>query len=132
MGDEGITRRRMIRTTVGGVAGLSAATSVWGASSAPAPAPVRLVVIGIGNRCRAHLQIIRGLVGRCQATALCDVVPQRAEAGVKLAGGGDIRTFARHTDLLRAGLCDAVVITTPNYTHAPIVLDALTAGLHVL
>jgi len=37
-----------------------------------------------------------------------------------------------YRDLLRAQVCDAVIVTSENVYHAPIVLDALAAGFHVL
>jgi predicted dehydrogenase len=75
---------------------------------------------------------MKALVDRYRMTAMCDIVPGRARTGAQLAGGPDIKTFIKHTDLIGAGICDAVVIATPNYTHKQIAVDALNGGLHVL
>ena len=40
--------------------------------------------------------------------------------------------FTDHRDLLDSGLCDAVVVVTPNYTHAAILDDVLATDLHVM
>lgn len=62
-------------------------------------------------------------------TALCDSDPAvleraRQQTGVR-AAYSDYHTLFEHAD------CDAVVIATPNHTHAPIVLTAIAAGKHV-
>ena len=40
--------------------------------------------------------------------------------------------FEDHRELVASGLCDAVVVVTPNMTHASVLDDVLDAGLHVL
>jgi predicted dehydrogenase len=40
--------------------------------------------------------------------------------------------FADHRELLASGLVDAVVIATPNFTHAAILRDAIAADVHIL
>lgn len=131
MAAPGITRRDVLKTVAGGAALLAARPSTWAAQTATPP-QIRIGVIGIGNRSHAHLRILKNLADRYQLTATCDIIPERAKAGAKLAGGGDIKTFTNHRDLLRSGLCQAAIITTPNYTHREIAVDALDAGLHVL
>ncbi|MBK6396216.1 MAG: Gfo/Idh/MocA family oxidoreductase [Betaproteobacteria bacterium] len=42
------------------------------------------------------------------------------------------RVFGDHRELLASGLCDAVVIATPNFTHVDIMRDALAADVHIL
>jgi predicted dehydrogenase len=41
-------------------------------------------------------------------------------------------TFTDVEELLDAGVCDAVIVATPNHLHEPHVLSALRAGVHVL
>lgn len=49
------------------------------------------------------------------------------------AAAGDVVAFADYRELLSSGLLDAVVIATPNMTHADVMEDALAvAGLHVM
>lgn len=125
-----LTRRCLLETAAG-----FWAACLMGAERAVAAGdrkPIRVGVIGVGNRCRAHINVIKGLPERCRIVAACDIIPERVEGGAKLAGGEGVRTFSRHTDLLAARLCDAVVITTPNYAHKEIAIDALAAGCHVL
>ena len=37
-----------------------------------------------------------------------------------------------HRDLLASGLCDALVIASPNFTHIEVMRDALATDLHIL
>ncbi len=44
----------------------------------------------------------------------------------------DTPIFASLTDMIDAGVCDAVTITTPPHTRRELVLEAISAGLHVI
>jgi len=44
----------------------------------------------------------------------------------------DTPIFASLTDMIEAGVCDAVTITTPPHTRRELVLEAINAGLHVI
>lgn len=44
----------------------------------------------------------------------------------------DPTQFSDHRQLIASGLCDAVVIASPNMTHRQILLDCLEADLHIL
>lgn len=90
---------------------------------------VRLGVVGIGSMATGvHLPNI-AKTRDVELTAVCDVVKERAEqaaATYKCAAYTDYRA------LLKAGVCDAVLIVTPHYGHTTIGIEALKAGLHVL
>lgn len=92
------------------------------------PPPVRLAVIGVGAMAQMHLKHAQAM-DHAVISAVCDVAEDRREAA------GDqyhCATFARHTELLEADVCDAVLIATPHYAHTPIGIDALKTGKHVL
>ncbi len=93
-------------------------------------APVlRYGVIGTGMMGQEHIANIRQLPG-AEVTAVADPHPPSLEAATGLAPAA-VR-FRHHGDLLASGLCDALVIATPNMTHAPILADILGSDLHVL
>lgn len=86
-------------------------------------------MIGTGSR---GMELLRHLsktrVGRC--VALCDVYPTNLKKAVETIGG-DPATLEDYRRLLERKDVDAVLIATPLHLHAPMVLDALSAGKHV-
>jgi predicted dehydrogenase len=89
---------------------------------------IRTGIIGIGTIGSFHAKTV-AKSNHMELTAVCDIIPQRADAA---ATRYDARAFYTHTDLLNAGICDAIVIATPHYSHTQIGIDALSAGMHVL
>ena len=89
---------------------------------------VRIGVIGTGGMGQGHLASFPR-IPEARLTALCDIDPAVAEACGKQY---QVPYFTKHRDLLKSGLCDAVMIATPHPFHAPITIDAFRAGLHVL
>ena len=90
---------------------------------------VRYGVIGTGMMGREHIANIAYLPG-ARVTAVADSSTASLDAAAEHAAGA--AHFADHRDLLDAGVCDAVVIATPNMTHAAVLDDVLGAGVHVL
>lgn len=90
---------------------------------------VRLGVVGIGSMASSvHLPNI-AKARDVELTAVCDVITDRAD---KAAATYKCAAYSDHRALLKAGVCDAVLIVTPHYAHTTIGVDALKAGLHVL
>lgn len=89
---------------------------------------VRLGVIGVGSMGAVHVKHAGELEG-VVVSAVCDTEPGalgRAVEKSKCPG------FASYEELLKAGVCDAVLIATPHYDHTTIGIAALQAGMHVL
>jgi predicted dehydrogenase len=92
---------------------------------------IRLGVSGAGLVAQTvHLPLLRELGDRFVLDALAEPSP-RVRAGVG-ARYGFRRTFADVDAMLDARGLDAVLVCSPNGAHAPTVLGALAAGLHVL
>ena len=91
---------------------------------------IRYGFVGMGGIARgAHVRTVQALkLG--PITAVCDVQPEALEEGRKMTGAGHVTTDYR--ELVRRNAVDAVVICTPNDTHADIAVAALQAGKHVL
>jgi predicted dehydrogenase len=90
---------------------------------------VRLGVVGAGLIAQlAHLPALRELDDRFAVAGLAEPDPRVRELVSRRHG---VPAFADHEALLERGL-DAVLVCSPNGTHARVVLDALAAGLHVL
>ncbi|NOY82597.1 MAG: Gfo/Idh/MocA family oxidoreductase [Kiritimatiellaeota bacterium] len=95
---------------------------------APEKGVVRMGVIGVGGMGQGHCRTMQA-VDEMKLTAVCDIDPATAE---KVGADYGVRWFANHRDLIRSGLCDAVLVATPHPPRPPIAVDAMKAGLHVL
>jgi predicted dehydrogenase len=77
----------------------------------------------------AHLVNYVEIAG-CRVLALAEYRPELRRLVAQRYGIP--RTYATHTELLRDADVDAVVVVTPRAYTAPVVLDCLEAGKHVL
>lgn len=94
---------------------------------------MRYGIIGSGMMGLEHLRNLQMLDG-AQVTAIADPHPASRDWATFLAAeaGDDLTTFESYADLVASGLCDAVVIATPNMTHAAVLDDLLPTDLHIL
>ena len=90
---------------------------------------LRYGVIGTGMMGVEHIHNLLHVDGT-EITALADPHPASIEAAAALVP--DAAVFADHTALLAAGVCDAVVVASPNMTHIDVLSDVLATDLHVL
>ena len=90
---------------------------------------LRYGVIGTGMMGCEHIANILHLPG-ARVTALADPHPASLDAAASLAPAAG--RFSDYRHLLRSGACDAVVVATPNMTHASVLDDILGSDLHVL
>ncbi len=92
---------------------------------------VKLGVIGLGNMGSGHTQNI--LAGKTPEITLAAVADRRearrAWAQDNLPG---VPLFTEGSQLIRSGLCDAVLIATPHYQHPTLAQEAFSQGLHVM
>jgi predicted dehydrogenase len=132
--DKRIGRRAFIRTT-GGLAGGAAVASTARsyASILGANDRISLGHIGIGNRGRELVQIAGALKDshNVEMTAVCDlwkVNRERAAAANATIHGRPPRPYQYLEDLLALKDVDAVLISTPEHSHSPILKLAAEAG----
>ena len=95
---------------------------------------LRYGIIGCGSMGREHIENLRALPGGdggTEVTAIADPSAQSREQAAAIAGG-KVELFDDHKDLLKSGLCDALVIASPNFTHIQVMRDALATDLHIL
>jgi predicted dehydrogenase len=91
---------------------------------------LRLGIIGCGRvTSMFHLKAI-DQIDKIRVTALSDVNEERMGEIEESCGSPD--TYLDYRDLLSDPDIDAVAVNTPPRFHAPIVLDALNAGKHVV
>ncbi|MEO5826250.1 MAG: Gfo/Idh/MocA family oxidoreductase [Gemmatimonadales bacterium] len=149
--DAALTRRDLLKAA--GVAGaayaLAHAPEVAGTEGPPVPAAdsmmgvpfarhetVRVAIVGTGLRGSSVLGELLAIDG-VMITALCDIVPEKAEraaARVRAAGKGDPALFTSSDrafeQLVERNDIDIVYTATPWEWHVPVCLAALKAGKH--
>lgn len=89
---------------------------------------VKFGVIGVGGMGAGHCNVLKS-VARAKLTAVCDADRTRAEEIGKQCG---VPCFYNHRDLIKSGLCDAVIVATPHPEHPRVAIDCMNAGIHVL
>ena len=90
---------------------------------------VRYGIIGCGHMGLEHATDIRALEGTA-VTAGAD--PNRDSRETFHSAVDGIVMFEDHIEMLKSGLCDAVVLAAPNYLHKDLLLDIARYPVHVL
>lgn len=92
---------------------------------------VKVGIIGVGNIGSAHAKCIAdGKVRGMSLSAICDINSDK-KASLSEAYP-DMPFFTDYKELLKSGIVDAVIVSTPHKFHVDIAKEALSAGLHVL
>jgi predicted dehydrogenase len=115
------SRREFIKTMAVAAAVTSVPRKILGANDR-----VRMAVIGTGTRGTMVNGFFRTHAD-CEFVAACDVRKTRLDQALKQIGGsvqgyGDYRRVLERKDI------DAVLVTTPDHWHGPIVAQACAAG----
>src|SRR5271165_5149484 len=91
-------------------------------------AKIRFALIGAGGIAKAYVKAFAS----SDHALLVAVADTDLEAAAFAAEASGARIFDSHVSLLRAGGFDGALICTPPASHAPIALDLLRCGIHVL
>jgi predicted dehydrogenase len=123
------TRRAFIRRSVTWTGGTLAASTLPAQSLVRKPSlndKLNLAIVGSGGRGFENLLELQSE----NIVALCDVDDERAQpAFKKFPDAKRYRDFRRMLDRERS--LDAVVVSTPDHTHATAAINAMQRGLHV-
>lgn len=135
MGYVNPSRREFVKAAAIGATSL-AASSILPQSCLGANDRIRVGVIGCGGRGKYLMEKVLDLRQQfnVQIAALCDVWKvnlDKAKARLTGTQNGEPKTSSRYAELLGLKDIDAVVIATPDFAHAPILVDALKAKKHV-
>lgn len=94
---------------------------------------IRIGIVGLGSTIGIAAMHIKGYLchpNKAQITALYDILPGRAQKYQEQFGLSEAKVCESYEELLQN--VDAISVCTPNFTHVPIVVQALKAGKHVL
>jgi UDP-N-acetyl-2-amino-2-deoxyglucuronate dehydrogenase len=89
---------------------------------------IRVALVGCGRIAANHVEALGGLDGMA-LTAVCDIVPERAQA---LAATTGVLAYTSYEQMLAEAPCDAVVLCTPSGLHPSQGILAARAGKHVI
>jgi predicted dehydrogenase len=125
-----LNRRRFLRLATASVAGVMIVPRHVVAASGRTPPSERLNIagIGIGGMGRGDLDAV---AGESNLVALCDVdLARGGETFAKYPQARRYRDFRRMLDEMESQI-DAVVVATPDHTHAVAAIAAMKRGKHV-
>ena len=128
-----LNRRRFLGCSAAASLALSQGNLADAAVMEAESAPLRLGVIGIGNRGTTLLRSILELRGT-SIVAVCDSEPKhrlRGQGIVEKARGQRPDAVDDHRRLLDRSDIDAVVVALPCDLHEPVYRDAIVAGKHL-
>ena len=89
---------------------------------------IRVGIAGCGGISNAHIPVLMALEG-VEIRAVCDINPERAQKAAERTGAEVCRDFG---ELIAREDIDVVHVLTPHYLHAPLAIEALKAGKHVI
>ncbi|SVD91913.1 uncharacterized protein METZ01_LOCUS444767, partial [marine metagenome] len=90
---------------------------------------IRMGFIGVGSMGFSHLELFHQGCGRdCQAVAICATNKSNIARAREVAP--EVVLHKNEIGLIRSDV-DAVVVSSPNFTHVPLALKALKARKHV-
>ena len=93
---------------------------------------LKVGIVGCGGIANGkHLPSL-AKIPEVEMVAFCDIIVERAEAAKAKYGTEDAKVYEDYRELLADKSIDVVHVLTPNNMHAPITIDALEAGKHVM
>ena len=91
--------------------------------------PIRVAIIGIGDRGRGLMHVMQELPECFSVSSVCDVLDFRLERALK--DDSRLKPVKEYRSVLEDKSIQAVAIATPLNNHFQIAADALKAGKHV-
>ena len=90
---------------------------------------LRIGFIGVGAMGLSHVKAVHRLCGdKAEVTALCGASDANFQAAMDVAPNA--KRFTEPRQLIHSEL-DAIFVSTPNFTHAKLAEDTLSAGKHL-
>lgn len=94
---------------------------------------IKIGIVGCGGIAnQKHLPALKQLNDKCEMTAFCDIIVERAQEAAKEYGTSDAKVYTDYKELLKDETIDVVHILTPNVVHSPITVAAFEANKHVM
>jgi predicted dehydrogenase len=94
--------------------------------------PVNVAIIGCGTIANSAHGPSYAKNPKARLACCVDIIPERAQALAQKFGDAETVILTDYHDLLQDDSIELVSVCVPNYLHAPISIDCLNAGKHVL
>jgi Predicted dehydrogenases and related proteins len=92
---------------------------------------IRFAVVGIGRMGERHAEnLAKKRVKGARLVAVADLSPEKLKAFCERYKG--VAPFLDYKEMFEKVKPDAVVVATPHYSHVPIAIDAMKAGINPL
>lgn len=92
------------------------------------PRKLRIAILGCGEIAEAHVEAFK----KAERVELAGVMDVNPEAAKDLGGRAGVPAFPSAEEALAVPGLDAVSIAVPHFLHAPLALQAIAAGKHVV
>ncbi len=93
---------------------------------------LKIGIIGCGGIANGkHMPSLKA-INRADIVAFCDLIEEKATKAAAEYGVQNAKVYTDYHELLNDKDIDVVYVLTPNRMHAPISIDALNAGKHVM
>lgn len=93
---------------------------------------VKVGIIGCGGIANGKHMPALSKLSDVELVAFCDLVSEKAEKAKEQYGISDAKVYTDYRELLKDPSIEVVHVCTPNRSHAPISIDAMYAGKHVM
>jgi len=93
---------------------------------------LRVGIIGCGGIANGKHMPSLAKCPEVEMVAFCDLIEERAKAAAAKYGVPGAKTYVDYRDLIARDDIDVVHVCTTNDAHAPITVDALKSGKHVM
>ncbi len=93
---------------------------------------IRIGIIGCGGIANGKHMPSLSKLKDIEMVAFCDLIPEKADAAKAQYGTEDAKVYTDYKELLKDKTIDVVHVCTPNRSHAPISIDSMKAGKHVM
>lgn len=93
---------------------------------------VKIGIIGCGGIANGKHMPSLSKLPDVEMVAFCDLVEERAQKAKEKYGTPDAKVYTDYQELLKDPEIEVIHVCTPNRSHAPISIDSLHAGKHVM
>jgi predicted dehydrogenase len=93
---------------------------------------VKVGIIGCGGIANGKHMPSLSKLSDVEIVAFCDLIEEKAVKAKEEYGTPDAKVYTDYKELLKDSEIEVIHVCTPNRSHAPITIDSLYAGKHVM